>query len=235
MFNHLKIYLLFVNKNILTCQWANLIYTTFSNTNITSNGTKRLHTSWNEALKRTHKRTLHLLAKSAIKWKDFLQIDAHYLYCFKWLRKCFWLKKTKGMCKLNARNDLELCLEGTIRTMGKSIRSVAHLTVLNPWCFPVWGVYNGYEENILAFRKTKVCNNSATNSIMLPLEWKNNININVWERERSKDKCHHLENQVKEDVWTYAFLYEWNIVSKSKCKWEQCQVLYRLSWRLQKT
>lgn len=62
---------------------------------------------------------LHLLAKSEIKLKDFLQIDAHYLYCFKWLRKCFWLKKAKGMCKFNARNDLELCLEGTIRTMGE--------------------------------------------------------------------------------------------------------------------
>ena len=119
MFNHLKIYLLFVKKKILTCQWANLTYTTFSNTNITNNGTKQLHTSRNEALKRTHKRTLHLLAKRAIKLKDFLQIDAHYLYCFKRLRKCFWLKKTKGMCKLNARNDLELCLEGTIRTMGE--------------------------------------------------------------------------------------------------------------------
>ena len=132
MFNHLTIYLLFVKKKkILTCQWTNLTYTTFSNRNINTNGTKRLHTSWNEALKRTQ----YLLAKSAIKLKDFLQIDAHYLYCFKWLRKCFWLKKTKGVCKLHARNDPELCLEGTIRTMGEIDKVCSSSKSIEPMVF----------------------------------------------------------------------------------------------------
>lgn len=152
MFNHLTIYLLFVKKKKINLSMDKTTYTTFSNRNININGTKWLHTSWKRGTERTQY-PIRPLAKSAIKLKDFLQIDAHYLYCFKWLRKCFWLK-TKGMCKLHARNDQSSVLKAP-SGQWKSTRSVAHLKVLNPLCFPVWGVYNGYKRTFLLLGKLK--------------------------------------------------------------------------------